>query len=55
MKVLLLALLPTFAFASKGEVSAPPQKMSASLKGAPEKSAPATDKRQLRLDFKKSS
>ena len=46
------------SYASKGEVSAPQQKMTAPLsegKGAPMKVAPATEKRSLHLDFKKSS
>jgi hypothetical protein len=59
VKVLLLALLPTLAFASKGEVSAPQQKMSvepiSQKRGAPQKAAPETEKRTLHLGFKKSS
>ena len=43
------------SYASKGEVSAPQQKMAVSQKGAPLKAAPATEKRSLHLDFKKSS
>lgn len=47
------------SYASKGEVSAPQQKMSVSPSlqkgGAPMKAAPATEKRSLHLDFKKSS
>jgi hypothetical protein len=46
------------SYASKGEVSAPQQKMSVSPMqkgGAPLKAAPATEKRSLHLDFKKSS